>query len=169
MLYSHAKSTRLDFLIDGLSYLRSDIAKTLFPYSSDMHNDATNPTLSIINTSFRLIVLVLLLYTYTLLASNSRHSLRMRLSNALFFAFATSPLAVSAAGTLGFALGFNNADGSCKSQADYEKDFDALKGVTALVRTYSSSNCNVAKNILPAAVARGFKVILGVWYDNIIH
>ena len=91
----------------------------------------------------------------------------MRLYNSLCVALVASPLAVSAAGTLGFALGFNNADGSCKSQSDYEQDFDALKSVTTLVRTYSSSNCNVAKSILPAAVAKGFKVILGVWYGTL--
>ena len=92
----------------------------------------------------------------------------MRLPVVFYTVLATSSV-VSAAGTLGFALGFNNADGSCKSQSDYEKDFDALKSVTTLVRTYSSSSCNTAQNILPAAVAKGFKVILGVWYDILVH
>jgi exo-beta-1,3-glucanase (GH17 family) len=36
--------------------------------------------------------------------------------------------------------------------------------LTTLVRTYSASNCDTAKNIIPAAKAKGFKVVLGVWY-----
>ncbi|MCJ1286943.1 glycoside hydrolase 3 protein [Xylographa opegraphella] len=81
-------------------------------------------------------------------------------------ALATVPVAVSAAGTLGFALGNTMSNGNCKMQADYEADFDALKSVSTLVRTYTSSGCNTAQQILPAAVAKGFKVVLGVWPDT---
>ena len=88
----------------------------------------------------------------------------MRFTSAIALTtLAAHPIAVSAAGTLGFALGFNNADGSCKSQQDYEDDFDALKGVSTIVRTYSSASCDGASTILPAAVAKGFKVVLGMW------
>jgi glucan 1,3-beta-glucosidase len=87
----------------------------------------------------------------------------MRVSSVLPFALAVAPMAVSAAGTLGFALGDKNADGSCKQTSDYEADFDQLKSLTTLVRTYSASDCNTAKNIIPAAKAKGFKVVLGVW------
>ena len=75
----------------------------------------------------------------------------------------TSPLFVSAAGTLGFALGDKKPDGSCKFTQDYEDDFDALKASTSIVRTYSASECNTAQQILPAASVKGFKVVLGVW------
>jgi glucan 1,3-beta-glucosidase len=34
-----------------------------------------------------------------------------------------------------------------------------------MVRTYSASDCDSAKNVLPAAKAKGFKVVLGIWYD----
>lgn len=67
-------------------------------------------------------------------------------------------------GMLGFALGNQNADSSCKSTDDFKKDFDALKDLSTLVRTYSASNCDTAKNIIPAAKEKGFKVVLGVWY-----
>ena len=73
---------------------------------------------------------------------------------------------MSATGILGFALGDKKADGSCKFTNDYEDDFDALKAAsgTSLVRTYSSSECNTAQQILPAAANKGFQVVLGVWY-----
>ena len=67
-------------------------------------------------------------------------------------------------GLLGFALGNQNADSSCKKTDDYKQDFDALKDLATLVRTYSASNCDTAKNIIPAAKEKGFKVVLGVWY-----
>ena len=86
----------------------------------------------------------------------------MRLVAVIPVAFAAAPLA-AAAGTLGFCLGNTKTDGSCKFQADYEADFDALKGVSTLVRTYTSSGCNTAQQILRAAAAKGFKVVLGVW------
>lgn len=87
----------------------------------------------------------------------------MRVSNLLPLFLAAAPAAVAAKGTLGFSLGVKNPDGSCKSTADFEKDFDVLKGLSTLVRTYSASDCNTAKNIIPAAKAKGFKVVLGVW------
>jgi len=73
---------------------------------------------------------------------------------------------VSAAGTLGFALGTKNADGSCKAQSDYEADFDAIaaSSTATIVRGYAASDCNSAQNILPAAKSKGFKVVLGIWY-----
>ncbi|KAK4964252.1 glycoside hydrolase 3 protein [Elasticomyces elasticus] len=75
---------------------------------------------------------------------------------------------VSAAGTLGFALGTKLADGSCKFQKDYESDFDSIKTASSarLVRGYAASDCNFAEYILPAAQKKGFKVILGVWPDT---
>lgn len=87
----------------------------------------------------------------------------MHLTTILPFALAAVP-AMAARGRLGFSVGVNNADGTCKGTADYEADFDALRPLSTLVRTYSSSNCDVAKNIIPAAANKGFKVVLGVWY-----
>jgi len=82
-------------------------------------------------------------------------------------ALLAAPLAVSAAGTLGFALGATNPDTSCKQTSDYEADFAALKPYTTLVRTYSTSQCNTSLNILSAAKSAGFQVVLGVWPDSI--
>jgi glucan 1,3-beta-glucosidase len=91
----------------------------------------------------------------------------MRVSSVLFAAL---PAAVSAAGNLGFALGTKNADGSCKATTDYVADFQAIKAQSAarIVRGYAASDCNSAQNILPAAKAQGFQVILGIWYDCVL-
>jgi len=89
----------------------------------------------------------------------------MHFTTLISVALAAAPLA-SAAGTLGFALGNTNSDGSCKSTSDYEADFDALKDVTSLVRVYSADNCNTSANILPAAKSKSFKVMLGIWPDT---
>jgi glucan 1,3-beta-glucosidase len=87
----------------------------------------------------------------------------MRFSTVIPLALAAAPL-VSAAGQLGWAAGDKKADGSCKTQADWAADFKALAGVgNKIVRTYSADECGTAKNILPAAKAAGFKVILGTW------
>ena len=79
---------------------------------------------------------------------------------------AVQAVCASALGQLGFAIGFNTASGACKQQTDFESDFDALKGVTSLVRTYSVSSCNAGAAIVAAAKAKGFKVVLGVWYAS---
>ena len=93
----------------------------------------------------------------------------MRFSTIAAAALAATPAVVSAAGTLGYAIGNKKADGSCKSTSDYAADFDALKSTSTIVRTYSASECNTAQNILPAATSKGFKVILGVWWAYPCH
>jgi len=90
----------------------------------------------------------------------------MRSVSFLSVALALGPAAVVAAGTLGFSLGCRKPDGSCKQTSDYEADFDALQSVSKLVRIYAASQCDTAKNIIPAAKAKGFKVVLGVWPDT---
>jgi len=90
----------------------------------------------------------------------------MRPANVFVAALAAAPLTVSAAATLGFALGMTNPDGSCKSTSDYKDDFTALKPYTSLVRTYAASQCNQSQNIIPAAQSAGFQVLLGVWPDT---
>ncbi|KAJ5677198.1 Glucan 1-3-beta-glucosidase [Penicillium maclennaniae] len=87
----------------------------------------------------------------------------MRVSGLLPFILAAAPAAVSARGTLGFSLGDKNADGTCKSTSDYEADFDNLKNLSTVVRTYSGTECDTPQNILPAAKNKGFKVVLGIW------
>lgn len=90
-------------------------------------------------------------------------------STLLSFALAAAPAVVSAAGTLGFALGDKKADGTCKFQADYASDFATISSDSSskLVRVYAASDCNTAEQILPAAKAAGFQVILGIWYAGI--
>ncbi|KAJ5938099.1 Glucan 1-3-beta-glucosidase [Penicillium verhagenii] len=88
----------------------------------------------------------------------------MRVSGLVSLALAAVPaLADSTRGTLGFSLGDKNADGTCKSTSDYEADFDNLKDLATLVRTYSGTECDTPQNILPAAKNKGFKVVLGIW------
>jgi glucan 1,3-beta-glucosidase len=90
-------------------------------------------------------------------------------SSILSLALAAAPAVVSAAGTLGFALGDKKADGTCKFQADYASDFATIGSNSSakLVRIYAASDCNTAQQILPAAKAAGFQVILGIWYVNV--
>ncbi|KAL2795783.1 1,3-beta-glucanosyltransferase Bgt1 [Aspergillus keveii] len=89
----------------------------------------------------------------------------MRVAGLISLLAAAAPALAAERGTFGLALGNENPDATCKSVADYKKDFDAIKHLTTLVRTYSASNCDTAKNIIPAAKAKGFKVVLGVWPD----
>jgi len=91
----------------------------------------------------------------------------MRFS-AVAVAMAAAPAIVAAAkGNMGFALGTKLGDGSCKTQDDYEQDFDAIKSGSgaSIVRGYAASDCDMAKNSLPAAKSKGFKVVLGIWPD----
>lgn len=84
-------------------------------------------------------------------------------------ALAAAPALVSAAGSLGFALGDKNADGTCKFQADWAADFETIQSVSKIVRVYAASDCDTAQYILPAAKAAGFQVILGIWYVPYPH
>jgi glucan 1,3-beta-glucosidase len=94
----------------------------------------------------------------------------MQVRDLLSAVLATAPLAVSAAGTLGFAVGNTNPDGSCKVQSDFEADFKAIMANTdaTVIRTYSSSDtfgnpCGTPSQVLPAAKSVGMKVLLGMW------
>jgi glucan 1,3-beta-glucosidase len=97
----------------------------------------------------------------------------MHFRTLLTTALATAPLAVSAKGSLGFAVGNTNADGSCKQTSDFEADFAAIKANTdsVLIRTYSAgdqygNNCSTPAMVLPAAKSAGFQVLLGMWPDG---
>lgn len=78
---------------------------------------------------------------------------------------ASIPGVSAAAGQLGFALGVKQASGACKVQGDYEADFDAIKAASGstIVRVYSAADCDVTRQILPAAKNKNFQVVLGVW------
>jgi len=92
----------------------------------------------------------------------------MHFSTGLAAILASAPMLVSAGGALGWCLGAGNPDGSCKAQSDYEADFQAIEANSGskLVRIYAASQCNTAENILPAAKAQGFQVLLGIWPDT---
>ncbi|PHH54195.1 Glucan 1,3-beta-glucosidase [Ceratocystis fimbriata CBS 114723] len=89
----------------------------------------------------------------------------MRFTSTVAAGLALVPSLVSAAGSLGFSLGAVNPDNSCKTQIQYEADFDAILAASGsrLVRVYAAGQCDTAKNILPAAKAKGFQVVLGIW------
>lgn len=82
-------------------------------------------------------------------------------------ALAAAPAVVSAAekGKMGWALGTKMGSGECKTQADYSADLKAIKdnSGSTIVRGYAASDCDMAKNALPAAKSAGFKVVLGIW------
>lgn len=91
----------------------------------------------------------------------------MRVSSALAATAALLPSAL-AIGKHGFALGsVQGSTTSCKKQSDWEADFDAIKASGSnIVRIYAAGQCDTAKNILPAAKSKNFKVVLGVWPDT---
>ncbi|KAL4809519.1 glycoside hydrolase superfamily [Aspergillus unguis] len=90
----------------------------------------------------------------------------MRLAGLATLLATAVPALAAQRGTFGLALGNQNPDSSCKSIQDYKDDFDAISHLTKLVRIYSASNCDTAKNIVPAAKAKGFQVVLAVWPDT---
>ena len=72
----------------------------------------------------------------------------------------------------GFNVGANNNDGSCKSQADWTTAFNKLKGLPqhiTSVRLYASSDCNTLANAVPAAIATGTQILVGVWAEDSAH
>ena len=87
----------------------------------------------------------------------------MRLSSV----FSLSCLAASAqAYWKGFNLAANLPSGACKGVNDWKKDFAVLKGLPGhftSVRLYASSDCNTLANAVPAALASGVKILVGVW------
>lgn len=94
----------------------------------------------------------------------------MKLYTALF-ALAASVQATNAYWT-GFNIGANNLDGSCKSTSDWEADFNSIKampqGFTS-VRLYAASDCNTLANAVPAALATGIQILVGVWTEDSAH
>lgn len=92
--------------------------------------------------------------------------------------FATAILAISASLSTanafwkGFNLGANTPSGACKTQADWEADFNTMKslpGGLSSARLYAASDCNALANAVPAAIATGSQILVGVWSNNQDH
>lgn len=92
----------------------------------------------------------------------------MRFSTLASLAFLGAS-SVSAIGDLGFDLGVENNDGSCKSTDDYLSEFEIIKAYTSTVKVYAASDCNTLQNLGPAAEQAGFKIFLGVWPTDDTH
>ena len=73
----------------------------------------------------------------------------------------------------GFNLGATiPSTGACKTQADWEKDFNVMKslpGGFASARVFASSDCNTLANAVPAAIKTGVKILVGVWTQDEGH
>jgi len=84
---------------------------------------------------------------------------------------AISALLASAAaiGDLGFNLGVKDNNGNCKYTADYELDLDNIASYSKVVKTYAVSDCNTLQYLGPAAVDKGFQLMLGIWPTDDAH
>ncbi|KAL9113044.1 MAG: hypothetical protein Q9227_002656 [Pyrenula ochraceoflavens] len=72
----------------------------------------------------------------------------------------------------GFNVGANNADGSCKTKDQWQADFVAmanLPGHFTSARLYASSDCNTLANAVPAAIATGTTLLVGLWAEDGNH
>jgi exo-beta-1,3-glucanase (GH17 family) len=72
----------------------------------------------------------------------------------------------------GFNIGANNADGSCKTTAQWTSAFNKLKGLPqhiTSVRLYATSDCNTLANAVPAAQNTGVQILVGVWAEDANH
>ena len=85
-------------------------------------------------------------------------------------------LAATLTGANAYWKGFNVqatlANGACKTQSDWEDDFNLMKtlpsGYTSM-RVYASSDCNTLENAVPAAIATGGQILVGVWTEDSAH
>lgn len=72
----------------------------------------------------------------------------------------------------GFNIGATNPDGSCKTQSDWTTAFQKLQslpGHFTTVRLYASSDCSTLQRAVPAALATGTKLLVGVWAEETAH
>jgi len=92
-----------------------------------------------------------------------------------FFASLAPLFAISSTASAywkGFNVGANNPDGSCKTQAQWEsvfKQLQSLPGSFTSVRLFASSDCNTLQNAVPAAIATGTQILVGVWTEDSAH
>ena len=94
----------------------------------------------------------------------------MRFSTTLTALAATLPF--TTAYWKGFNVAATNADGSCKTTADWTTAFNKLKGLPQYitsVRLYASSDCNTLANAVPAAISTGVQILVGVWTEDAAH
>ncbi|KAL8779149.1 MAG: hypothetical protein Q9213_007075 [Squamulea squamosa] len=78
----------------------------------------------------------------------------------------------SAAYWKGFNLPANLPSGTCKITQDWAHDFSVLRslpGSFTSARLFASSDCGTLANAVPAAVASGTKLLVGVWTENSAH
>ena len=72
----------------------------------------------------------------------------------------------------GFNLGATLPSGACKTQADWNKDFQtlaSLSGRFTSARLYASSDCNTLATAVPAAIATETMLLAGVWTEDEAH
>ena len=72
----------------------------------------------------------------------------------------------------GFNVAANNADGSCKTTAQWTTAFNKLKALPQKitdVRLYAASDCNTLANAVPAAINTGTKILVGIWAEDSTH
>ena len=62
--------------------------------------------------------------------------------------------------------------GACKTQLDWSHDFSLLQslpGYFSSARLYASSDCNTLAEAVPAAIASGTTLLIGVWTEDAAH
>lgn len=72
----------------------------------------------------------------------------------------------------GFNLAAQRPEGGCKTQAEWEADFRAIKSLPGdfdSARLYASSDCETLVHAVPASFATGVKILAGVWTQNADH
>ncbi|KAE9377383.1 glycoside hydrolase family 17 protein [Stipitochalara longipes BDJ] len=72
----------------------------------------------------------------------------------------------------GFNVQATLADGTCKSQSDWEADFTTMKalpGAFTNMLVYASSDCDTLVHAVPAAIATGGQILVGVWTEDDTH
>lgn len=72
----------------------------------------------------------------------------------------------------GFNIAANNADGSCRTQQQWQDAFTRQRQMPqgfASVRLFASSDCNTLANAVPAALATQTYILAGVWATDTNH
>lgn len=72
----------------------------------------------------------------------------------------------------GFNMAAQNTDGSCKTTAQWQTAFKRLSaapGHFTSVRVYAASDCNTLANAVPAALATGTQLLVGIWTEDGAH
>ena len=72
----------------------------------------------------------------------------------------------------GFNMAAKTPAGVCKTQAQWQAAFQKLQaapGHFTSVRVYASSDCNTLVNAVPAALATGTQLLVGIWTEDAAH